>query len=163
MFYLILGLFLLAAFLMLIKGLSAPNPETIKKISVYCGIFFGVIILFLLLRAGLPIIAGVIAAIFALIPYLGKILNFLNTAKTLRKFFSEESLFKFTDKQAERFKKKHPPMTKEEAMEILGIQENASKEEIKAAYHNLMKKNHPDAGGSKYIASKLNQAKDILL
>lgn len=52
---------------------------------------------------------------------------------------------------------------KKEAMEILGLSENPSEEEIKEAYHRLMKKNHPDQDGSKYIAAKLNQAKEILL
>ena len=54
-------------------------------------------------------------------------------------------------------------MTVEEAYALLGLAPGATNEEIKAAHHRLMKKFHPDQGGSDYIAAKLNQAKDLLL
>lgn len=55
------------------------------------------------------------------------------------------------------------PMTKEEALEILGLTEGATLTDIKRAHREMMKKHHPDQGGSNYIASKLNQAKSRLL
>jgi hypothetical protein len=54
-------------------------------------------------------------------------------------------------------------MTREEACEVLNISLNATPDEIKAAHHIMMKKNHPDQGGSNYLASKINQAKELLL
>lgn len=54
-------------------------------------------------------------------------------------------------------------MTREEACEVLNISLDASPEEVKVAHHALMKKIHPDQGGSNYLASKINQAKALLL
>lgn len=55
------------------------------------------------------------------------------------------------------------PMTRKDALDILGLKEDASAEDIKTAYKKLMKKVHPDQEGSEWMAAKLNQAKDILL
>ena len=55
-------------------------------------------------------------------------------------------------------------MSRAEALEVLGVEEGASREAILVAYRNLIRKVHPDSpGGSNYLASKLNQAKDVLL
>lgn len=54
-------------------------------------------------------------------------------------------------------------MKREEALEILGLFGTPDQAEIKDAHHKMMLKLHPDQGGSDYFASKLNQARDILL
>ena len=55
-------------------------------------------------------------------------------------------------------------MTRAEALDVLGLKEGASEDEVRAAYKHLIRKVHPDApGGSGYLAAKLNQAKQILL
>ncbi|KAK3415026.1 mitochondrial import inner membrane translocase subunit TIM14-3 [Eucalyptus grandis] len=54
-------------------------------------------------------------------------------------------------------------MTRREAALILGVREHAVTEKIKEAHRRVMMANHPDAGGSHYLASKINEAKDALM
>ncbi|XP_057425296.1 mitochondrial import inner membrane translocase subunit TIM14-1-like [Lotus japonicus] len=54
-------------------------------------------------------------------------------------------------------------MTKKEAARILGVRAHAQTDKIKEAHRRVMVANHPDAGGSHFLASKINEAKDVLL
>jgi len=53
--------------------------------------------------------------------------------------------------------------SREEALQILGLQEGASREDIIYAHKRLIQKLHPDRGGNDYLAAKVNAAKDTLL
>ncbi|XP_031505006.1 mitochondrial import inner membrane translocase subunit TIM14-2-like [Nymphaea colorata] len=55
-----------------------------------------------------------------------------------------------------------PVMNRREAALILGVREHAEIERIKEAHRRVMVANHPDGGGSHYMASKINEAKDLL-
>ena len=57
----------------------------------------------------------------------------------------------------------HNAMGRKEALEILGLKENATEYEIKNSYKKLIMKNHPDSGGSSYLSQKITEAKKVLL
>ena len=54
-------------------------------------------------------------------------------------------------------------MTREEAYQVLGLKPGASEADIRAAHHRLMRTAHPDSGGSDWLATRVNQARDVLV
>ncbi|XP_062862544.1 dnaJ homolog subfamily C member 15 [Trichomycterus rosablanca] len=52
-------------------------------------------------------------------------------------------------------------MTKREASLILGISPTSTKTKVREAHRRIMVLNHPDKGGSPYLAAKINEAKDL--
>lgn len=54
-------------------------------------------------------------------------------------------------------------MSRREASQILGIRESATKAQIKDAHRKIMLLNHPDRGGSPFIATKINQASEVMM
>jgi hypothetical protein len=54
-------------------------------------------------------------------------------------------------------------MSRREAFEVLGLAEGSSAADIIRAHRTLMKKFHPDHGGSTTLAARVNQAKDVLM
>ena len=69
--------------------------------------------------------------------------------------------------QAGGHEKKSPPingdMTEKQALDILGLDGNASRDDIIQAHRRMIQKVHPDRGGSTYLAIKINAAKDTLI
>ena len=55
------------------------------------------------------------------------------------------------------------PMSRQEAADILGVTKDASNEEIKAAHRRLIQRLHSDRGGSDYLATLINQAREIMI
>ena len=56
-----------------------------------------------------------------------------------------------------------PKMNMKEALQILNLKENnLTKKKLKEVHRKIMLANHPDKGGSPYVATKINEAKDFL-
>ena len=68
-----------------------------------------------------------------------------------------------SDEQGGETARSSAAMSRAEALEMLGLEEGCSADDIKKAHHRLMRKVHPDAGGSTYLATKINEAKALLL
>lgn len=68
-----------------------------------------------------------------------------------------------SDSDARREGRRGPAMSKDDAYQMLGLAKGASREEIARAHRSLMKKVHPDHGGTTSLAALLNEAKDVLM
>jgi hypothetical protein len=55
------------------------------------------------------------------------------------------------------------PLSRADALAILGLKEGATREEIREAHRRLMRAAHPDRGGSDWLAARINEARDVLL
>ena len=54
-------------------------------------------------------------------------------------------------------------ISRAQALKILGLVEPVTDEQIKEAHRRLILANHPDRGGSTFLATQINKAKDVLL
>ncbi len=146
-FYIILAIIIITIVLVKIVELIHLPHEKFRKYIRY----FFLIIIFLLILSLVRFFPAVLSAIpgVLLVFYRWQFLISLLSKLFLKKnknYFSNEKV-----------------MTKKEALEILGLQQGASKKEIIESYNKLIKKNHPDLGGSDWITKRLNQARDTLL
>lgn len=55
------------------------------------------------------------------------------------------------------------PMPAQDARRLLGVADDASLADIRAAHRRLIAKVHPDAGGSAELAERVNAARDTLV
>jgi hypothetical protein len=108
---------------------------------------------------------GVLAALLALIARLAQFAQYL---PFFRKLFDQDPLgsTKGSSKGSTNGDSSPPAnqgMSRQQAADILGVDANASKEEIRLAHKKLMQKIHPDRGGSDGLAKQINHAKTTLL
>ena len=139
-------LLIILVFYLFIKLSNLPQKKFLK-ISKYFFITLFLILLLFLIRFNPAIISSIPALIILFFKWRPLLIFLRNT------FFS---------KRKENFNSSNL-MTKDEALSILGLKEGATKKEILKSYHDLMKKNHPDHGGSDWITARLNKAKETLL
>ena len=143
MIFFIYGLATLIILFYLIRYITSIDSERFQSlIKFFVGIIFLIIAVFLLFR-GFYYISGPLLAISLWLTRLKTILGLYNS-------FSKN-------------KKNEIYLDKNEALDILGLDFNATKDDIIAAHKKLIEKNHPDKGGSDYLSAKINKARDVLL
>ena len=108
----------------------------------------------------LNVITAAIAGAIALLP---KLLQFAKYLPFISRLYAQK------DQQHEQYQAQSPPkngkatMSAEEAMEVLGLKPGYTNDDVIQAHRRMMQKNHPDRGGSDYLAAQINKAKDTLL
>lgn len=104
-------------------------------------------------------ISFIYAAIIGLVPWFERAVLF----KSLYDKFSKNS--ENANQKTNDTKSANQNMSVEDARNILGIDkpvETMTNEDIRIAYKKLIQKNHPDSGGSEYIAQQIIEAKNVL-
>ncbi len=144
------------AYLMWFKIKKAKGEEK-KKLLIWTFAGSAILVLgFLAITGRLNFITAAITGAVAMLPKAGQLLRYL---PLLNKF--RQQAYK-PDNHSQQ-NSTDSAMNHKQAREILGIEPDASKEEIIKAHKRMMQKVHPDRGGSDYLAAQINQAKDTLL
>ena len=146
------------AYLMWFKIKKAKGEE--KKKLVIWSIATGAIVVlgFLALTGRLNFITAAVTGAVAMLPKLTQLLRYLPIINKVRQQADNAN-----QQQSNQQAPAQTAMNQKQAYEILGIEPNASREEIIKAHKRMMQKVHPDRGGSDYLAAQINQAKDALL
>lgn len=154
---LLIVLFALAAYGYLrfkIRHLPKEQQQALGKKWLIGG---GLILIAILAITKGNVILGLIAGA---IPVLMRLLGFLRYLPLIKKILGQSE----TTESAENAQPlASQGMSKAQAAQILGVSENATKEEIVAAHKRLMQRVHPDRGGSDALAAQINEARKTLL
>lgn len=138
-----------------------PLKKRPKLILKYSLLLIAVIVIALVVLGKLHWIAAGIAAILPLIQ------RIFSTSIRFMPFIQQWFAQKKQSEQHHQQSKHTPPtsdeMTVKRAQEIFGLDNITSVEQVSKRHKELMQKNHPDRGGSDYLAAQINHAKDVLV
>jgi hypothetical protein len=142
-----------------LRGMLKNTPALLAKYSriVIWSAIGGILLLLMAsgkLNAVFALVAVALASALRVLPII------LNYFPHLHKLWAE---YKSRQQNPSGQQYQKGDMSFEEAYEILGLTPSATEQDIIAAHRRLMLKNHPDRGGSDYLAAKINLAKKILL
>lgn len=154
-----MGLLLIALIFWTMPPVSASARRQIGRWSIRIGI---AVVLLILLRVGLPWLAVIGTALVAVLRFAMPILVRLLPLWLLRRANTSNAGMPGSGGAGPGFRRP-PDMTRAHALEVLDLPEGASRDEVLKAYKELIKKVHPDRGGSSYLAAEVNRARDVLL
>jgi len=151
--WLALGIIFLGGFLLLIRWLGTAEPSRIARTMKW-----GLVALFALAAVGAVLTGRAAFAVPLLIAGATAMLTKLGSRAEERLSGGQGS------RQHEGGRSsRQGQMSRSEALDVLGLKDGATDTEVQAAHRRLIRKLHPDQGGSDYLAAKLNEAKDVLL
>jgi len=158
---LILLIAVLGIALILWHKISKVSGEERKKLIFWSAIGgVGAILGLLAITGHLNIITAAIAGMVALLPRATQLLKYLPFINRL---------YQQGKQNTTQGQQQTPPshgkqtMSIDEAIDVLGLNIDYTREEVTQAHRRMMQKNHPDRGGSDYLAAQINTAKDVLL
>ena len=141
--------------------IKKARGEERKKLVIWTVAGSAIAVLgFLAITGRLNFITAAITGAVAMLPKAAQLLRYL---PILNKFRQHANNSNQQQNQNNRQASAQSAMNKKQASDILGIEPNASKEEIIKAHKRMMQKVHPDRGGSDFLAAQINQAKSTLL
>jgi len=138
------------------KRMSRLPPKERKSFLTKAAIWgLVIVVLGLVLMGRAHWLMGILAALLALA---GRIAQFAQYIPLFKKLFGQQET-QVPPSSAPA----NQTMSRQDAADILGVDINANKDEVRLAHKKLMQKIHPDRGGSDALAKQINQAKDVLL
>ena len=149
--------------LILWPKIARAQGEERKKMIFWSIIISIVTMLGILAVTGhLNVITAAIAGLVALLP---RAMQFLKYLPLVSRMFQNKGQ---QNNQQNNHSQSPPPggkqaMSSQQAMEVLGLKADFTKEEVIQAHRRMMQKIHPDRGGSDYLAAQINQAKETLI
>ena len=159
----VIGIFGLAALVILINLYGKSSPESVVKAGrwLFVTMVLG-LTLFFFMRGGFQFLW---MGLLSILPWIGKF-KFIHILVHLylllrKKMRGKKSANNTNNDRA--MNGASTMMTRREALRVLGLEEGASEEEIRKAHRKLMQQHHPDQGGNVEMASLINRAKDTLL
>ncbi len=145
---LLLLIALLATLVWLSRQLRKQSPA--QRRHYYWQLGFGATAIAVIVLAATGRLPWIFAVLMALLPAVRAVIPSL-----LRRSEQQDS--------AQQPPSPRGDMTREDALQVLGLTAGASRDDIVQAHRQLIQKLHPDRGGNHYLAAQINRAKELLL